>query len=266
MIDFRRLNSVKDILFFRKQYYSSLIKPMEDYHDIVHIITANYFGIYLDDRLIGYYSISNNNNLLSQFYIVDDYNNLNEKIFSMVVDKDNISGAIVSSIEPDFLSLAMGIAREVSIDSYLFYDFNLNNFVCEYDNLNFILAKREQIREIKEFYMKNLEESDEYIDSYLSGLILNDSLLVLCDDNDILGVGEYRKSNIFPGTVNLGIVVNEPYRNRGYGSYIMRKLLEKSLIEEHIAICSCDFDNIASKKALIKAGFISRHKVFKVLF
>ena len=225
-----------------------------------------YFGIYLNDNLIGYYSISNNNNLLSQFYIVDDYKNLNEKIFSMVIEDYNISGAIVCSIEKDFLSLAMGIAREVSIDSYLFYDFNLNNFVSEYDNLNFTLAKKEEIKEVKKFYMKNLNENDEYIDNYLSGLILNDGLFLLCDDNDILGVGEYRKSNIFPGTVNLGIVVNQPYRNRGYGSYIMGKLLEKSLIREDIAICSCDFDNIPSKKALIKAGLTSRHKVIKVVF
>ena len=128
MINFKKLDSVKDVLPLRKLYYSSLLKPMEDYHDIVHIITAKYFGIYLNDNLIGYYSISNNNNLLSQFYIVDDYKNLNEKIFSMVIEDYNISGAIVCSIEKDFLSLAMGIAREVSIDSYLFYDFNLNNF------------------------------------------------------------------------------------------------------------------------------------------
>ena len=93
----------------------------------------------------------------------------------------------------------------------------LTIFVSEYDNLNFTLAKKEEIKEVKKFYMKNLNENDEYIDNYLSGLILNDGLFLLCDDNDILGVGEYRKSNIFPGTVNLGIVVNQPYRNRGYG-------------------------------------------------
>ncbi|WP_454054517.1 GNAT family N-acetyltransferase [Clostridium sp. Marseille-Q7071] len=266
MINFKKLDSVRDILPLRKEYYNSLLKPMEDYHDVVHIITASYFGIYLNDKLIGYYSISNNNNLLSQFYIIDEYKALSEKIFSMIIEEESIEGAIVCSVEPIFLSLTMGMAKEISIDSYLFYDFNLNSFMKKYDSLDFILAKGEQIEKIKEFYMKNLEDKDECIDSYLLGLVANDELFVLCDDSEILGVGEYRKSNIFPGTVNLGIVVNKSYRNRGYGSYIMYKLLEKSLIREHRAICSCDFDNIASNKALVKAGFISRHKVFKVIF
>ncbi|WP_291583572.1 GNAT family N-acetyltransferase [Clostridium sp. UBA6640] len=266
MINFKKLNSVKDILPLRKQYYNSLLRSMEDYHDIVHIITASYFGVYSNDVLIGYYSISNNNNLLSQFYIIDEYKTLNEKVFSMIIEEKSIEGAIVCSIEPIFLSLAMGVAKEISIDSYLFYDFNLNGLMKKYDSLNFILAKGEQIEKIKVFYMKNLEEKDESIDSYLLGLVANDELFVLCDGNEILGVGEYRKSNIFPGTVNLGIVVNKSYRNRGYGSYIMYKLLEKSITRGHKAICSCDFDNIASNKALVKAGFISRHKVFKVIF
>jgi predicted acetyltransferase len=62
------------------------------------------------------------------------------------------------------------------------------------------------------------------------------------------------------------MVVNSEMRNRGIGTYIISKLKEQCYSKNLIPICSCDKENIASKKTLEKSGFVSIHKIINVEF
>ncbi|MCJ8275087.1 MAG: GNAT family N-acetyltransferase [Psychrosphaera sp.] len=62
------------------------------------------------------------------------------------------------------------------------------------------------------------------------------------------------------------MIVAEKHRCKGLGSDMLTRT--KAYCHEHQvwAICSCEADNIGSKKAIAKAGFINRYRVVLVDF
>lgn len=50
--------------------------------------------------------------------------------------------------------------------------------------------------------------------------------------------------------------VNESYRRRGYGSYMLQELKKAAYEMQRVPAARCNIKNNISKAALLKAGFI----------
>ena len=119
---------------------------------------------------------------------------------------------------------------------------------------------------------------DEYVDNqtvethygnfvgYTSMVIEQDILHVLEKDGELLGIGEFRVRQGWPGYVDMGMIVNKKYRRMGLGSYILKLLKAKARDQNLKPICSCEAGNEGSKKAVENAGFITRNRVVSFTF
>lgn len=57
------------------------------------------------------------------------------------------------------------------------------------------------------------------------------------------------------------MIVAEEHRCKGVGNYILARAKAFCYERGAVPICSCEAGNIGSKKAIIKAGFVSRHRI-----
>ena len=62
------------------------------------------------------------------------------------------------------------------------------------------------------------------------------------------------------------MIVAEEHRRKGIGSYILARTKVFCYERDLSPICSCEATNMGSKKAIAKAGFVSRHRIILVKF
>ena len=60
---------------------------------------------------------------------------------------------------------------------------------------------------------------------------------------------------------DLGMIVAKKRRRKGVGSYILSRTKMFCYERGLSPICSCEADNTGSKKAITRAGFVSRHRI-----
>jgi predicted acetyltransferase len=102
----------------------------------------------------------------------------------------------------------------------------------------------------------------------VSDLIANGGCFILFSKNyEVLGIGELRKNIHRPSYMDLGVIVSVEYRGKGLGTCILTKLNKICKQRELKSICSCESENIASKRMIEKAGFITiKHRLCVVQF
>ena len=116
------------------------------------------------------------------------------------------------------------------------------------------------------FYRANTEGSGEWIEAFLHERLDREELFALYDQQTLVATGECIPSQKQTPYADLGMVVAQSYRGRGLGSAMLTHLKQHCYEAGWKPICSCAADNHASKKAIEKAGFISEHRMVKVLF
>ena len=56
------------------------------------------------------------------------------------------------------------------------------------------------------------------------------------------------------------------HRGRGVAPHVLWRLKQLCYDRELVPICSTTADNAAARRAIAKAGFVSRHRILKVAF
>lgn len=137
--------------------------------------------------------------------------------------------------------------------------------------INYALAYKE-INDAHYFnkYEKALENFKNYIDilySYSIGNNLADGDVItstfwLVDKKEVVGVTRVRHQEVeFAG--HIGYDISPIYRNKGYGSHILRLALDKSKnIGLKEVILTCDINNAYSKKIIEK----NNGKILEIIF
>ncbi len=91
-------------------------------------------------------------------------------------------------------------------------------------------------------------------------------LHVLEWEGEVLCTGELRVRGAWPPYADVGMIVSEKHRRRGFGTYILALLKQKAYDQGLEPICSCEAGNVASRKAVEKASFIAWHRVVENSF
>lgn len=109
-------------------------------------------------------------------------------------------------------------------------------------------------------YKKALENFDEYLNdlhNFCKGIDLPlgkvaTSTFWLIDNDEVVGVVRVRHQEIeYAG--HIGYDISPMYRNKGYGTQILKLALEKAVeIGIKDAIVTCNIDNVASRKVIEK--------------
>ena len=105
---------------------------------------------------------------------------------------------------------------------------------------------------------------EEWLVQYLSNLIERQELFGCWLDSELIATGENRKfDEVQQGYTDLGVIVDRSQRGKGLATWILQQLVQQSIDRDLKPLCSTERDNIAARKAIAGAGFISRNRIIQ---
>ena len=117
-----------------------------------------------------------------------------------------------------------------------------------------------------------LQTQDESIrelfetEKQLIDFIQNENVFEVFKNDTFVGCGMVLRTNSNQNYCDLGVWVKPSERGNGTGSQIIVHLREFALKNKMIPSCGCAIDNIASRKAIEKSGFVSKYKLIDFAF
>ena len=106
--------------------------------------------------------------------------------------------------------------------------------------------------------------SEELAARYVGDRIERQELFVHEIDGELAGIGERRVDERSPDHAHLGIVVAADHRGRGLGGALLRTLVLRCRADGLTPLCSTEPDNHPARRAILRAGFRSRHTIFRL--
>jgi predicted GNAT family acetyltransferase len=267
MISLHKLPDSSSILDLKRQYLESLIAPMDGMWEVGFTNPAPHWEIRWRGERSGYYA-ANADGALLQFFVLPAFEDHGRDIFDHVIAQESLTQAVVSTIDPTFLSFCLDVQTKVAVHTYLYeIHAEVRPDHPEADGLTFRLVEAHEMDRTISFQQTCLD-SDKDLSNWLRGysanLIERGELFVLDRGGDWLGLGEYRRSASQDGVVDLGMMVAPAHRGKGWATHILAHLSVQSVAEGLHAICSTTAENVGAQKAIQRAGFTSRHSILTV--
>ena len=268
-LSFSPCSDISTIQNLKDQYLQSLVAPMDGMWDTGIINQAPHWEIYVEGEQAGYFAANKEDTLL-QFYLKPAYTKKDSALFAETISKNGLRKAIVSTNDPAYLSLCLDLQQELSVHTFLYERFTM--IAPDQSNSNSLTFRLIQDSELSRTiaFQQDCIGGDHdltgWLKGYSSNLIQRDELFVLCQDNEWIGLGECRKSDTQDGIADVGMMVSKTYRKQGWATYILMRLNAESADRGLHAICSTTVDNIGAQKAIVRAGFRSRHRILEISF
>jgi RimJ/RimL family protein N-acetyltransferase len=118
-------------------------------------------------------------------------------------------------------------------------------------------ADAKAILAMHEGFFDDADEVAQYTD--------DEGLMLFFDvDDALIGCGVRRRVVAGAPGVDIGMVVAPAMRGRGVGAAIVREMARRCLAAGDRPICGCDVDNLASRRALARAGFVGAHPLIEL--
>lgn len=267
-ISFELLSNASTITTWRTAYFDGLVAPMDGMWDSGFTQPSPHWSILLEGSHVGYF-VLNEENALLQFYIDPKVQAHSPAILERIVSEKSVSKAVVSTIDPAFLSLCLTIQKKVTVHTLLFEPGTQNRAMKSElpTHVEVREAAKSELETVVAFQIECLggqQELKGWLDGYSSHLISRDEIFVFQRDGEWVGLGEYRKSDSQSGVVDLGVMIHPSHRRQGLAASVLSYLGAKSMEEGLRSICSTTLDNPASEAAIRKAGFVSNHRIMDV--
>ena len=132
------------------------------------------------------------------------------------------------------------------------YKSSFENYVLSYKRINdefYFSIYKDALEDFQE-YLNTLKNSSKGL--YIPEGWAATSTFWLIDSNEVVGVVRIRHQDIATAG-HIGYDISPNYRNKGYGSHILKLALEKAeLLGIKNAIVLCSMDNIISRKIIEK--------------
>jgi predicted acetyltransferase len=272
-LEIRSADDLSEISDWKQAYLRTLVGPMDGYWETAVIGLAPHYIMWKGGKRVGYFAVQKGR--LLQFFVVDAALPEVPALFADVLTSANIHSAAVSTIEPAFLALCLDRQTAVSVNSYLFQDHHtVHPTLSAYPQAEFRPGTMADIDQLVQFYHENDEYEDtEAIETgagghepYTRSLVENEQVFLLTNNDEILGIGECRISETQKPYADVGMIANNQYRRQGIGTFLLAQLKEYCYSLHVKPICSCTFDNMASRKTIEKAGFITQYRILDIQF
>jgi len=262
MISINTLQSFYEITDLKGEYIKSLTGPQEAWLE-EQAWNHSLYEICFNKQRIGYFCSDSSSRMLLQFYVSDNHIGESQEIFSFLIS-NYFKRAYVTTRDALALSLSLDCQKKVSLEGYIFQDNEKVKIeLGDFENICFSPATESDMENINDIcgdFFGNLEETKTRYSEQ------NNKLFVLYSDKVLLGVGCVELKYCSPGSANIGMFVNEDFRRRQIGSYIVTKLKEYCYSNDLVPIAACYHVNNASKKTLEKSGFITKDRTIIVDF
>lgn len=262
-MQFIKTESQSIIQPLRQQLYQDFVGPLDGMWESLYIAQSVTYLIQIDQNTIGYCCIDADKSL-TQIFLNDNYKHqMSETIVNLIKSK-HISSAKLSSIEIVSFNACLLHSKSIEPDTYNYqFSNNPQQSIIE-ETLALRLAELEDVSTIKTFYKNEIGFDDQF--GYVKNLVQRKALFLAESSNFIFAAGECRLSETQIKYADIGMAVKQTHRKKGIGTKMLIALTKIAQDQNRIPICSTTIDNIASQKAIEKAGFYSAHIIFKINF
>lgn len=240
-------------------YHRSLSAPLDDMWS-AFADNAESLAIVRDDQVVGCASIDEAREL-HRFFVRREFDDLAEDCFEALVEQRGVLTVALSTTDPGLLSSALPRSRGISTVA-LVYQHETTPDGGSLSGLRNALEA--DLDSAVDFMISAAGAPEPWIRGYIAERIERGELVLHHEGSEIAGAGERRIDLRSPGHAHLGIVVGISHRNRGLGSLLMNTLVDECKRHALEPLCSTEPANLAAQKAIRRAGFRSRHRVFRI--
>ncbi|MBC8228398.1 GNAT family N-acetyltransferase [bacterium] len=263
MISINTLRSFDEIINLKSEYIKSLTGPQEAWLE-EQAWNHSIYEICFNKQRIGYFCADSSCRMLLQFYVSDNHIRESQEIFPFLISNNYFKKAYVTTRDTLTLSLCLDCQKKILLEAYLFQDNKkVKMELKDFENTCFGPATESDMENINDVFGDFFGNLEEVKKRYSEP---NNELFVLYSDKVLLGAGCVESKYCSLGSANIGIFVNEDFRRRQIGSYIVTKLKEYCYSNDLVPIAACYHANNASKKTLEKAGFVTKDRTIIVEF
>jgi RimJ/RimL family protein N-acetyltransferase len=199
---------------------------------------------------------------LHVLHVRSDFEERAAELFAHVVEHAEIVAALPSTVDPAFLSLSLAAGVRAEPVALMF------EHVIESSSsgrVDLRLATATDHAAAVAFDRAATDSSEAFLDPFLAERIDRHELYVVESDGEIVATGECRVDQRARGHAHLGVVVGSDRRCHGLGTGLMHALVDVCRVRDLEPLCSTEPDNLAAQRVIRRAGFRSRHRVFRVM-
>ncbi len=209
----------------------------------------------------GYFAVSPAG-LITEFFIVPELAHFAHPVYRKFVEQHCPAGALVKSYDYAALSCALDLNRSVQVRGMLCRQFverdlpDLAHLSCPMR-----LARAEDLNRII-----NVRQDVFSDPSRLGHAIETGDLYLFESGADLVGFGLIRVIIAGFSDVEIGIAVDEPFRNKGYAAYMLLDLVLTAKRRGLNPVSGCSIDNEPSIRLGMRVGFRARHRLIEIRF
>lgn len=253
----------------KARHRATLAVPQDAYWESGIIGAATHRRIELEGRVAGFCALTESDYLV-QCYLDDEWAPATPVVLDATVAMLGARGALAATNEPAFLSVCLDRQREVAVHTLLYFDHHhvpstgLNRLrAVSVDDLPMLIAMQAADPGAD---LETIESNFGGIEGYLRGVIEDGSILALEQSGEIVGTGDFRLRENWPGTADLGVVVAPHRQGQGLGTEILCLLKERAAAMRATPMASTTVENVASQRMIEKSGMLASHRVLRIEF
>jgi RimJ/RimL family protein N-acetyltransferase len=236
----------------RNRYLDSLAEP-QDLHSENRNAVAHRFLLWAAGQPIGYFFFDAQATLV-EFYALER----SVELLRHVIQERGLKRAICKSFDIQLMQAFEGVGTSRRPIGWLFRKVDDEGFDYD-DRIRINLADERDLglaMSVGDDFFRNEDDAALYI--------AHRGLFLYSMGRVPVGCGVVRRVIWDRTDYDIGMSVVATHRRKGLGTYIARHLKHFCLGEDHRPIAGCRVDNVASKRALERAGFRSEHQLFEV--
>lgn len=256
---FRKMENPRTIRGARIAYQRALVGPLDGMWETTVINDSAFWGIFLQGRRVGHFCIGQDHCLL-RYYLIDAARINADAVLREIIATFEIKHAVACTVEAFYFSSCLDLQTETMVESYLFRDTTRGRSVPALRGLVLRKVSKDEMTRLVVFYQTHIDGDTAWVRPFVMERVKRGELFGLYDDQSLLATGELIPSRLQPPYADLGVLVARSSRGKGLGSSMLVGLKERCARVGLTPICSCSAENHASKRAILKAGFVTEHR------
>ena len=295
MIQIRKVDSIDQLRHLKTQYLTQTTAPLDGMWLSGFLPVSDHFGLYENDRLVGYFCISSDGYLL-QFHMCEEHlyqqhpsqNRCDQAaaVFGRIMNNEGavvaqVKGAFVSTAEPQYLSHCFDHCSKFEVNALMYQlpdqsgprpspgigqsqdeALPLDESLMEVLPMNRVQI--EQIDELIAFAKANIGAPEQWLAGYYTNLINRRELFGFWQHGRLQAAGESRGNDEFQTDyADLGVIVDESARGKGLATLVLKQLVLTARARGLIPICSTEKGNTGAQRAINRAGFVAKHRIVR---
>lgn len=214
-----------------------------------------------ENRNIAGYFVRSKENILTEFFLSDEYITRKEEIFERILHAFSVTKVYCKSFDHLLLTCCHTYCKSSKIIGTIFRD-HTNDILFEIeDELSVRFATESDIPFLLTFEDELYEDPEE-----LKYTVTNKMLLLFEKGKQLIGCGYLIRILPDRNYYDIGMWTASNFRKQGYATKIIAYLKKYCFENGYIPVCGCASDNVASRKTLEKNGFRSKHCIIEFDF